>query len=187
MLWTVLTDASAIGWTVWYSSLTITAATASPLLPSDAKPQKDGKHLTSPTFPPSAYTAPSCQRLPQDTAAAPGPWIAWPRDTCASASRPAFHPPTQILQIRPNATESRKATKYIRVQINSFHTVRKVFRGSLGLSKPGLIFKKGKRDLINWQRQKAPYWFAAEAGLAFMSPILTMCLFSGFPEESSEN
>lgn len=73
MLWTVLTDASAIGWTVWYSSLTITAATASPLLPSDAKPQKDGKHLTSPTFPPSAYTAPSCQRLPQDTAAAPGP------------------------------------------------------------------------------------------------------------------
>lgn len=46
--------------------------------------------------------------------------------TCLGLQASISSTPTQILQICPNATESRKVTKYIWVQLDSFHAVKKV-------------------------------------------------------------
>lgn len=119
-------------------SCLLTAVGAGQPQPSNAELQEDRKYLASVTFPQSAYITRFCQRLPQDMAQPPLKCPA-KRHTCL-CPRPAFHSPTPILWLCLNATESRKVPKYIWVQLDSFHEVKKVQKGSSGFSKPGLLF-----------------------------------------------
>lgn len=138
VLWPVLPELCSCswGWTVLSLSCVITAVKASQRLPSNAELQKAWKHPASPTFPQSAYITPSCQRLPQDTAAdSLFPGSPGQENTRASARRPAFHPPAHIPWIYPNAAEHRKVTTENWSNLTHFHAVKKVEKGSLGLSK----------------------------------------------------
>ena len=153
-----------------------------PTTAQQCRAAEDGKHLALATFPQSAYIIRFCQWLPQDVAQPPLKCPA-KRHPCL-CPRPAFHSPTPIPWLCPNATESRKVTKYIWVQLDSFYAVKKVQKGSLGFSKPALLFlERESGTLLRGSEGAALVCDRSKSGILVSWPSWFGYGFPSFPQK----